>query len=421
MPRTPPSLRAGPGTGLLGLLRGEEDGLRTYEWSARQAQGRLVQGRRQAGGAHHLRAQLRREGLTPVSVRPAPVGRSPAIRPRDLLLFTRQLATLLRAGIALLQALQIVRDGLAHAALATLIDQLRQDLEAGLPLSTALRKHPRVFPANYAHLVEAAEASGEMDVLLERLASDLEKNQALQSRVRAALVYPAVVLSVAVGVLVFLMVAVVPTFESVYAAFGSALPDSTRIVLGLSRGLLYAGPWLLLLGAIAGLWLSWRWRRSEALRRAGERLLLRLPLLGAVLHQAALARWCRTLSGLLRAGLPLVEAMAAARGAAGYFAHADACRQVREELARGSSLRAALAGTGLFPAMVLQMCGVGEESGALAAMLGKLAEFYEREVDDRVASLSSVLEPALIVFLGGVVGVLVVALYLPIFQMGQVT
>lgn len=421
MPRTRPSLHAEFGGSVFGFGSGADRGLRTYAWAARQAQGRLVQGRRQAGGVHHLRSQLRREGLTPVSVRPVPAARGPAIRPRDVVLFTRQLATLLRAGIALLQALQIVRDGLAHVALAELIDQLRQDLEAGLPLSAALRRHPKVFPGNYAHLVEAAEASGELDTLFERLASDLEKSQALQSRVRTALAYPAVVLSVALGVLVFLMVAVVPTFESVYAAFGSALPESTRLVLALSRGLLLAGPWLLLLGAIAGLWLSWRWRQSETLRRAAERLLLRLPLLGAVLHQAALARWSRTLSGLLRAGLPLVEAMAAARGAAGTFAHADACRQVREELARGSSLRAALAGSGLFPVMVLQMCGVGEESGALAAMLGKLAEFYEREVDEQVARLSSVLEPALIVLLGGVVGVLLVALYLPIFQMGQVT
>lgn len=413
-------MHAGPGTGLLGSATGHRV-RRNYAWSARQAQGRLVRGQRQAAGIHHLRAQLRREGLTLVSVRPMPASRMAAIRPRDVVLFTRQLATLLGAGIALLQALQIVREGMAHAALAELVDQLRQDLEAGLPLSTALRKHPRVFPGNYAHLVEAGEASGGLDVMLERLAADLEKTQALQSRVRAALVYPAVVMSVALGVLVFLMVAVVPTFESVYATFGAALPESTRAVLDLSRGLLVFGPWLVLLCASAGLWLSWRWPRSEALRRAAERLLLRLPLLGAVLHQAALARWSRTLAGLLRAGLPLVEAMGAARGAAGYFAYADACGRIREELARGSGLRAAMAGTGIFPAMALQMCGVGEESGALDAMLGKLAEFYEREVDDRVAGLSSVLEPALIVFLGGVVGVLVVALYLPIFQMGQVT
>lgn len=421
MPRTRSSLHAEPGmTG--GRSRAHAaPPQRLYAWTARQAQGRLVQGQRRAAGVHHLRSQLRREGLAPVSVRPALARPQRRIRGRDVVVFTRQLATLLGAGIALLQALQVTRQGLAHETMGQLIDQLRADLELGMPLSGALRKHPHVFSPVYAHLVEAGEASGRLDVLLDRLATDMEKTQALQSRVRTAMVYPLVVMVVALAVLVFLMVAVVPTFESVYASFGSALPASTQVVIGLSRGMLTWGPWLLLIGAGAALWLSRHWRRSEALRRAAERGLLRLPLLGALLHQAALARWSRTLSGLLRAGLPLVEAMGAAQGAAGYFVYADASLRIREELARGSSLHAAMAGTGLYPAMALQMCAVGEESGALDAMLGKLAEFHEREVDDGVAGMSSALEPALIVFLGAVVGALVVALYLPIFQMGQVT
>jgi type IV pilus assembly protein PilC len=337
-----------------------------------------------------------------------------------VVVFTRQLATLLAAGIPLLQGLQVTRQGLGHQGLADLIDQLRGELEAGLSLSQALRKHPRVFPPLYSHLVEAGEASGRLDVLLERQATDLEKTEALRSRVQAALVYPLAVLGVAVLVLVVIMVAVVPSFESVFASFGADLPAATRLVMALSRGAVAQGPWLVV-ALLAGTWLGLRlWRSKEALRRQTERFFFRTPLIGPLLHQSALARWSRTLSGLLSAGLPLVEAMGSARGAAGYFVYADACARLRDELAQGSSLHVAMADLDLFPAMAMQMCAVGEESGTLDHMLAKLADFHEREVDDRVAGLSSLLEPALILFLGVVIGALVVALYLPIFQMGQI-
>jgi type IV pilus assembly protein PilC len=317
--------------------------------------------------------------------------------------------------------LQIARKTMTHEALGNLLDQIRGDLEAGLALSAALRKHPRVFPPTYPHLVEAGEASGRLDVLLERLATDMEKAQALRSRVRAALMYPAVVLAVAALVLTVIMVAVVPSFEDVFASFGAELPLPTRWVMAISTRLMDQGPWLLLCGLALGAWWGRQWRRSEVMRRQVERVGLRLPVLGDLLHQAALARWSRTLSGLLSAGLPLVEAMGAARGAAGYFLYADACTRLQQELARGSSLHAALSQLQLFDPMVVQMCAVGEESGCLDRMLAKVAQFHEREVDDRVAAMSSLLEPALIVFLGVVIGGLVVALYLPIFQMGQIT
>lgn len=401
--------------------RQEAGALRTYRWTARQAEGRLVQGQSRAHGPNHLRSDLRRQGLRPLQVSELPRARRQPVRTRDVVLFTRQLATLLAAGIALLQALQITRQGLTHAELGDLIDQLRADLESGLSFSSALRKHPRIFPALYAHLVEAGEASGRLDVLLERLASDLEKSQALKSRVRSALAYPAVVLSVAALVLVVIMVAVVPSFESVFASFGAELPASTQLVMALSRATVSYGPGLAVLALLVGVWGGAQWRRSEAWRRRGERMLFRVPGIAALLHQAALARWSRTLSGLLAAGLPLVEAMGSARGAAGYYVYADACARLRDELAQGSSLHTAMAHVQLFPPMALQMCAVGEESGTLDHMLAKVAEFHEREVDDRVAALSSLLEPALIVFLGVVIGGLVVALYLPIFQMGQIT
>ncbi len=367
-----------------------------------------------------MRALLRRRGLTPLNVSPVS-RRGRTVRRRDLVPFTRQLATLLGAGMALLQCLRVLREALAHEGLARLIDHVLADLEAGLALSAALRKHPGVFSPLYVHVVEAGEASGQLDVLLERLATDLEKAQALESKVRAALVYPGVVLGVAVLVLAVVMLAVVPSFESVFASFGAQLPAPTRMVMALSRGLVEHGGGLMLLGLALSALVVQRWRKSELLRRRAEAMVLRLPVLGALLHQAALARWSRTLSGLLAAGLPLVEAMGAARGAAGYFAYADASARLREDLARGASLHAAMAATGLFPPVALQMCAVGEESGALEQMLAKVAQAHEREVDDRVAGLSSLLEPVIILFLGLVIGGLVIALYLPIFQMGQIT
>lgn len=394
---------------------------RAYQWSARQNQGPLLQGVSRAGGEHQVRAQLRRQGLVPVSVAPVAMPRSRPVSRRDVVLLTRQLATLLGAGLPLLQALHTTRQALAQARLGQCLDQVRSDLESGLSFSSALRKHPQVFPSIYAHLVEAGEASGRLDVLLERLATDLEKTEALKSRVRSALVYPAVVLAVAAMVMVVVMVAVVPSFESVFASFGAELPWPTRAVMAMSQGLVTLGPWLLVMGLLGAAGGVRHWRRSPELRRRMERVGLRLPGVGTLLHLAAVARWSRTLAGLLSAGLPLVEAMGAARGAAGYFLYADACARLREELSRGSSLRNAMGELDLFSPMVLQMCAVGEESGALDHMLAKVAQFHEREVDDRVAALSSLIEPVLIVGLGAVIGGLVIALYLPIFQMGQIT
>lgn len=396
-------------------------GGRPFQWTARQAQGRLIRGQTRAGGVFQVRAQLRRQGLVPVSVQAVPRQRRQPVRTQDVVLFTRQLATLLAAGIPLLQGLQITREGQTRAGMAELIAQLSADLESGLSFSMALRRHPRVFPALYAHLVEAGEASGQLDVLLLRLALDLEKSQALRSKVRSALVYPAVVLAVAAVVLAVVMVVVVPSFQEVFASFGAELPLLTQAVMAASRTLAAHGGSMLLLALGLGALLLRQWRRSETLRRRTERMVLGLPLCGDLLHQAAVARWSRTLAGLLAAGLPLVDAMGAARGAGGYYAYADACARLRDELSRGTQLHAAMGQTGLFSPMVQQMCAVGEESGALDLMLVKVAESHEREVDAQVAGLTSVLEPLIILVLGLLIGGLVIALYLPIFQMGQIT
>ncbi len=419
MPRPVPAFMSRPGgareAGALPV-----PATRTYRWSARQGHGPLVQGVCRAGGEHQVRARLRLQGLVPVSV-VAVRQRAQPVRTRDVVLLTRQLATLLGAGVPLLQSLHTARQALAHEGLGPCLDQVHADLERGLPLSSALRRQPQVFSPLYAHLVEAGEACGRLDALLDRLATDLEKTEALRSKLRAALVYPAVVLGVAALVLVVVMVAVVPSFQSVFASFGAELPWPTRWVMALSHGLVTLGPGLLALALVMAWGFRRAWRRSTGLRRRVEQLVLRLPGVAALLHGAAVARWSRTLSGLLAAGLPLVDAMGAARGAAGYFVYADACGRLRDELARGSSLHGAMAALQLFSPMVLQMCAVGEESGELALLLSKVADFHEREVDDRVASLSSLLEPGLIVLLGAVIGALVLALYLPIFQMGQIT
>ena len=418
MPRPPATSLAAQALNRLGLAR--PHGPRPFDWTARSPQAGVLRGRMQAAGVHQVRAQLRRQGLRPLAVQPAPQPRQRSVGVRELVPFTRQLSTLLNAGIPLLQSLSILGQGAPHTGLAALIGQLRADLEAGLPLSAALRQHPRVFPSLYAHVVEAGEASGRLDVLLDRLAGDLEKAQALRSRLRAALVYPAVVLAVAALVTGVVLVAVVPSFESVFASFGASLPAPTQWVMNASRFLVAQAPWLCALGVLGGLVAPEAWQRSRALRRVVERAALSLPLLGPVLHGAATARWSRTLSGLLAAGLPLVEAMAATRGATGLARYAQACTAARQDLARGSSLHAALVGQDLFSPLVLQMCAVGEESGQLSELLAKVADFHERELDDRLSSLSSLLEPALILLLGGLIGGLVLALYLPIFQMGQI-
>lgn len=420
MPRPFPDAASPAASAAFGVW-GRQTGGQTFRWTARQAQGRLIHGQMPAGGVFEVRAQLRRQGLTPVSVQPAPRRPRQPVRAQDVVLFTRQLATLLSAGIPLLQGLQITREGQSRTGMAELIAQLSADLEAGLSFSTAVRRHPRVFPALYAHLVEAGEASGQLDVLLLRLASDLEKAQALRSKVRSALIYPAVVLSVALAVLAVVMAVVVPSFEEVFASFGAELPLATQLVMAGSRAWVAHGAWLTLVIVGSCAVLLGQWRRSEALRRRVERAVLSLPVCGDLLHQAAVARWSRTLSGLLAAGLPLVDAMAAARGAGGYYVYADACARLRDELSRGSQLHAAMGLTGLFSPMVQQMCAVGEESGALDLMLAKVAESHEREVDAQVAGLTSVLEPLIILVLGVLIGGLVIALYLPIFQMGQIT
>lgn len=392
----------------------------SFDWTGRDAQGRLQRGRSQAGGDNQLRALLRRRGLHAIEVQVVRRPRQRKPSAADIARFTRQLAALLRAGLALVDALHMLVRTQEQASLLPILEQINADLQDGQSLSSALQRHNTVFGDLYIALVQAGELSGRLDLMLDRLATHQEKTQALARRVRSALTYPAVVLSVAVAVLVVIMVFVVPAFESVFAAFGAELPWATQWVIGASRALVHNGP--LLLGAALALVgsLLWAWRRSPVFVQRLDALRLALPVWGRLLQEAALARWSRTLATLLAAGLPLAQALQSVRGTCGHRAHARATQRLAQEIERGSSLHAALAREPWFPPLLQQMCAVGEESGTLDHLLEKVADFQEAALDERLQRLASLIEPVTVLLLGLIVGALVLSLYLPVFQMGQI-
>ena len=391
---------------------------RSFDWQARDAQGQLQRGRSRASGENQLRALLRRRGLSSLELREVKVARIRPVRSSDVAQLTRQLAALLRAGLPLLQALQLMARSQTHSGVINLLERLHADLENGMTLAAGLRRQGPVFSALYIALIEAGEASGRLDVLLERLAAHLDKSAALTRRVRSAMFYPAVVLAVALGVLAIIMVVVVPTFENVFASFGADLPWATQQLIAISRWTTQFGLAVLAL-ALAGAVLWQRAWRSRWARRLDDAL-LGLPLWGPLLRQSAVARWARTLATLLAAGLPLTEALHWVRGACGHQAYAQATLRVRDQVARGSSLRLAMSREALFSPLLQQMAAIGEESGTLDELLQRAADFEEAQLDERIAYWSGLLEPATVVLLGLLIGAVVLALYLPIFQMGQI-
>lgn len=391
-----------------------------FEWEGKDRQGRLVRGETRAAGENQVKATLRRQGITPTRLHKRRPRRGMRIRPRDIALFTRQLATMMKAGVPLLQAFDIVGRGHANPSVAQLLADIRADVETGTSLSAAFRKHPREFSDLYCNLVEAGEAAGILESILDRLATYMEKIEGIKSKIRSALMYPAAVVLVAVIVVAVIMVFVIPSFKEVFSSFGADLPAPTRFVIGLSEVFVTQG-WLLALLLVAGaLGFLRAWRRSARLQQSVDRLVLRLPVFGALIRKSVVARWTRTLATLFAAGVPLVEALDSVAGAAGNSVYRLATEGIQKEVSAGTSLTTAMTDSRVFPSMVLQMCAIGEESGSLDHMLGKAADFYEAEVDDTVAGLSSLLEPVIIVFLGSVVGGIVVSMYLPIFKLGQV-
>jgi type IV pilus assembly protein PilC len=391
-----------------------------FEWEGKDKNGKVVRGEVRSGGEAQVSAQLRRQGILVTKVKKRRMRGGSAIKQKDIAVFTRQLATMMKAGVPLLQAFDIVARGSTNPRLTKLLTEIRTDVETGTSLSVAFRKHPMQFNALYCNLVEAGEQGGILEQLLERLAIYEEKTLALKQKIKSALIYPVAVLVVAFVVLTIIMIFVIPSFKEVFTSFGADLPAPTLAVMWMSEQ--FVNYWYIIFGVLfgGGYFFMQSWKRSEKMQMAMDRLLLKAPVFGDLIRKSVLARWTRTLSTMFGAGVPLVEALDSVGGASGNAVYAQATEQIQKEVSTGTALTMAMQNTGVFPTMVLQMASIGEESGSLDHMLGKAAEFYEEEVDEMVKGLSSLMEPFIIVILGVLIGGIVVSMYLPIFKLGQV-
>ncbi|HET9580450.1 MAG TPA: type II secretion system F family protein [Usitatibacter sp.] len=390
-----------------------------FAWTGKDRNGKVVKGEMRAGGQNVVVSALRRQGIQVSSVKKARTAGGKKITEKDITVFTRQLAVMMKAGVPLLQAFDIVGRGHANPSVGKLLLDIKTDVETGSSLAQAFRRYPLHFDALFCNLVAAGEQAGILDALLERLATYKEKILAIKGKIKSALFYPTAVIVVALIVTAVIMIFVIPVFKDLFKSFGADLPGPTLVVMAISDWFI-ANWWWLFPGIIGGVWFFlYSWKRSLAIQRVMDRLALRLPIFGEVIRKAAIARWCRTLSTMFAAGVPLVEALESVSGAAGNYVYFAATKQIQSEVSTGTALTAAMTNSGVFPNMVLQMTAIGEESGALDAMLGKVADFFEQEVDEAVESLSSLMEPLIMVILGGLIGSIVVAMYLPIFKMGQ--
>ena len=390
-----------------------------FEWQGRDRNGRVVNGETRATAETLVRAMLRRQGITPKKIKKRRMGWAQSIKPKEVATFTRQLATMMKAGVPLLQSFDIVGQGNPNPSLSKLINDLRIDIETGSSMSAAFRKYPNQFSTLYCNLVAAGESAGILDSLLDRLATYMEKIEAVKSKIKSALMYPISVLIVAFVVVAVIMIFVIPSFKQVFASFGGELPAPTLMVIAMSE--FFIQYWYLIFGGLGGgLFFFLRaLKTSTHLQSVMDRVMLRMPIFGVLVRKSCIARWTRTLATMFAAGVPLVEALDSVGGSAGNAEYADATVGIRQQVSVGTSLTSAMTQSKLFPPMVLQMCAIGEESGSIDYMLGKAADFYESEVDDMVAGISSLMEPIIIVVLGGIIGGIVVAMYLPIFKMGQ--
>ncbi len=391
-----------------------------FEWEGKDRHGKIVRGETRAGGENQVQATLRRQGIFPTKIKKRRTRSGKRIKPKDIALFTRQLATMMKAGVPLLQSFDIVGRGNTNTSVTRLLNDIRTDVEMGTSLSAAFRKHPLYFNSLYCNLVEAGESAGILETLLDRLAVYMEKTEAIKGKIKSALMYPSAVIIVTFAVIAVIMIFVVPAFKEVFSSFGADLPAPTLLVMAISE--IFVQWWWLIFGLIGGgtYFFLQAWRRSPRIQMAMDRLMLRLPIFGILVEKSCIARWTRTLSTMFAAGVPLVEALDSVGGASGNAVYALATDKIQQEVSTGTSLTSAMTSANVFPSMVLQMCAIGEESGSIDHMLGKAADFYEEEVDEMVAGLSSLMEPIIIVFLGVIIGGIVVAMYLPIFQLGQV-
>ena len=391
-----------------------------FEWEGRDRNGKQVRGETRAVGENQVKSMLRRQGVTPTKIQKRRMRSGKAIKPKDMAIFTRQLATMMKAGVPLLQAFDIVGRGNPNASVTKLLNDIRTDVETGTSLSAAFRRYPLYFDNLYCNLVEAGETAGILDQLLDRLAVYMEKTEAIKSKIKSALMYPIAVLVVAFVVVSVIMIFVIPSFKQVFTSFGGELPAPTLFVIALSE--IFTDYWWLIFGGLGGgfYFFMQAWKRDDKVQAFMDRLMLKLPIFGVLVDKSCVARWTRTMSTMFAAGVPLVEALDSVGGASGNIVYELATRKIQQEVSTGTSLTAAMTNVNLFPTMVLQMCAIGEESGSIDHMLGKAADFYEAEVDDMVAGISSLMEPIIIVVLGTVIGGIVVSMYLPIFKLGQV-
>ena len=391
-----------------------------FEWQGKDRNGKQVRGETRAAGENQVQAALRRQGVMPTKIKKRRMGGGKSIKPKDLAIFTRQLATMMKAGVPLLQAFDIVGRGNPNANVTKLLNDIRTDVETGTSLSVAFRKYPLYFDNLYCNLIEAGESAGILDQLLDRLAVYMEKTEAIKSKIKSALMYPISVLIVAFVVTAVIMIFVVPAFKEVFSNFGADLPGPTLAVIAISE--IFVSYWWLIFGGLFGgfYFFMQAWRRNVKMQHVMDRIMLKMPIFGTLVDKSCIARWTRTLSTMFAAGVPLVEALDSVGGAAGNSVYEIATKKIQQEVSTGTALTVAMTNTNLFPSMVLQMCSIGEESGSIDHMLGKAADFYEAEVDDMVAGISSLMEPIIIVILGTVIGGIVVAMYLPIFKLGQV-
>ncbi|UCH47921.1 MAG: type II secretion system F family protein [Betaproteobacteria bacterium] len=391
----------------------------TYVWEGRDRTGKLVKGDMRAGGEHVVLSTLRRQGITRAKVKRQRGGAGGKVTDKDITFFTRQLATMMKSGVPLLQAFDIVGKGHANPAVARLLMDIKSDVETGTSLSAAFRKYPLYFDALYCNLVGAGEAAGILDSLLDRLATYKEKILAIKSKIKSALFYPISIIVVAFVITAIIMLFVIPAFKELFTNFGADLPAPTLLVMGISD--FFVAYWWAIFGGVGfGLWFFfYTWRRSVRMQQVLDRLFLKIPVFGELIRKATIARWTRTLSTMFAAGVPLVEALDSVAGASGNFVYYQATKVIQGEVSTGTSLTVAMQNSEVFPNMVIQMVAIGEESGSLDAMLGKVADFFEREVDDAVDALSSLMEPMIMVVLGVLIGGMVIAMYLPIFKMGQ--
>ncbi|HNE40119.1 type II secretion system F family protein [Accumulibacter sp.] len=391
-----------------------------FLWEGKNKAGKIVRGEQRATSETVVQATLRRQGILVNKISKQRFRGGNKISEKDITLFTRQLATMMKAGVPLLQTFEIVGRGHENPAVGKLLLDIKADVETGSSLSQAFRKYPLHFDPLYCNLVAAGEQAGILETLLDRLATYKEKMLAIKAKIKGALFYPVSIIIVAFVITAVIMTLVIPAFKEVFKNFGADLPTPTMVVIGMSDFVVEYG-WILAIGIVGTIYgFIYTWKRSEAMQIAFDRLFLRLPVFGDIIRKAVIARWTRTLATMFAAGVPLVESLESVGGAAGNYVYKAASKQIQSEVNTGTSLTSSMQNTALFPNMVTQMVAIGEESGALDSMLGKVADFFEAEVDDAVAALSSLMEPMIMVVLGVLIGGMVIAMYLPIFKLGAV-